>query len=124
VEVDEGTLLQDPMAVAGILERLRKGGIEAALDDFGTGYSSLAFVHRFPLRMIKVDRSFIAGFGSEDPERSRAVLAAFIALARSLQLEVLAEGIETAAQRDALLAMGCHYGQGFLFGRAQPLSWA
>ena len=121
VEVDEGTLLQDPTAVAGILERLRKGGIDAALDDFGTGYSSLAFVHRFPLRMIKIDRSFIAGLDGEDPERSRAVLAAFIALARSLQLEVLAEGVETPAQRDALLAMGCHYGQGFLFGRAQPL---
>jgi diguanylate cyclase (GGDEF)-like protein len=122
VELNEAALLQEPAAVAGILERLRKGGIEAALDDFGTGYTSLAFVHRFPLRMIKVDRSFTAGICGEDAERSRAVLAALIALARSLQLEVLAEGIETEAQRDALLAMGCHYGQGFLFGRAQPLA--
>jgi diguanylate cyclase (GGDEF)-like protein len=122
IEISEATLLQDPATVAGILGRLRDGGIEAALDDFGTGYSSLAFVHRFPLRMVKIDRSFIAGFGEEGSERSRAVLAAFIALARSLDLEVLAEGVETEVQRDALLAMDCRYGQGFLFGRARPLA--
>lgn len=121
IELDENALLQDPVAIGAILGRLREGGIEAALDNFGTGHSSLAILDQLPLRMIKVDRSFIAGCGPEGSERSRAVLAAFIALARSLDLEVLAEGVETAAQREALLAMGCLHGQGFLFGRAQPL---
>lgn len=122
VELNEATLLQDPATVAAILQRLRDGGIDAALDDFGTGYSSLALLHQFPLRMIKVDRSFVAGCGQAGSDRSRAVLGAFVALARSLELDVLAEGVETAAQRDALLEMGCHHGQGFLFGRAQPLA--
>lgn len=121
IELDESTLLQDPAAVGAILKRLRDRGIDAALDDFGTGHSSLAILDQIPLRMIKIDRSFIAGCGAKGSQRSRAVLAAFVALARSLELEVLAEGVETAEQRDALLAMGCPHGQGFLFGRAQPL---
>ena len=121
IEINEGTLLHDPAEVAVMLQRLREGGIEAAVDDFGTGYSSLAFVHRFPLRMIKLDRAFISQFGGEGSERGRAVLAAVLALACSLDMEVLAEGIETEAQRQMLLSMGCRYGQGYLFGRAQPL---
>jgi EAL domain-containing protein (putative c-di-GMP-specific phosphodiesterase class I) len=104
-----------------MLQRLRDGGIEATLDDFGTGYSSLAFVHRFPLRMIKLDRAFIARYGEENAERSRAVLGAILALAHSLDLDVLAEGIETEAQRAMLLDLGYRYGQGYLFGRARPL---
>ncbi|MBW3550277.1 MAG: GGDEF domain-containing phosphodiesterase, partial [Proteobacteria bacterium] len=120
VEVTEGTLLGDPDAVVRILERLRAGGIEAALDDFGTGYSSLGYVHRFPLKMIKIDRSFVEPLGSDSSHRSSAVVAAVLALAHSLGLEVVAEGIETPAQRDALIAMGCVYGQGYLFGRPQP----
>jgi diguanylate cyclase (GGDEF)-like protein len=120
VEVTEGTLLGDTEAVVRILDRLRDGGIDAALDDFGTGYSSLGYLHRFPLRMIKIDRSFIEPLGDPVAGRSTAIVAAVLALARSLDLEVVAEGVETAAQRDALLAMGCTYGQGWLFGRPAP----
>jgi EAL domain-containing protein (putative c-di-GMP-specific phosphodiesterase class I) len=131
-ELGEDALLQDPDAVADVLHRLRDAGIDAMLDDFGTGRSSLPVLHRFPLRMIKIDRSVVAlldGDGDGGSEsgntddsrgRGRAVLAAVIALARTLGLEALAVGVENEAQRKALLALGCHYGQGFLFGRAHP----
>jgi len=120
IEVTEGTLLGDPEAVARILERMRESGIEAALDDFGTGYSSLGYVHRFPLKMIKIDRSFVEPLGRVAAQRSSVIVGAILALARSLGLEVVAEGIETEDQHQALLEMGCVYGQGHLFGRPQP----
>ncbi|MDQ3159842.1 MAG: sensor domain-containing phosphodiesterase, partial [Pseudomonadota bacterium] len=120
IEVTEGTLLGDPEAVARILARLRDACIEAALDDFGTGYSSLGYVHRFPLKMIKIDRSFVDPLGRDPSQRSSAIISAILALAKSLGLEVVAEGIETEAQRKALVEMGCVYGQGYLFGHPQP----
>lgn len=120
IEVTEGTLLGDPAAVAKVLQRLRDACIEAALDDFGTGYSSLGYVHRFPLKMIKIDQSFVAPLGQEDAPRSLAVIGAILALARSLGLEVVAEGIETEQQLRILRDMGCVYGQGYFFGRPNP----
>ncbi|WP_147652848.1 sensor domain-containing diguanylate cyclase [Vulcaniibacterium gelatinicum] len=120
IEVTEGTLLGDPATVAVVLERLRAACIEAALDDFGTGYSSLGHVHLFPLKMIKIDRSFVEAVSAKDNTRSNAVIGAILALARSLGLEVVAEGIETEAQRRALQEMGCPYGQGYLFARPGP----
>jgi diguanylate cyclase (GGDEF)-like protein len=120
VEIGEHALLQDPDGVAGVLQRLRDAGVDAVLDDFGTGPSSLPVLHRFPLRMIKIDRSLVALLDGDDTSRGRAVLAAIIALARTLGLEVLAVGVESEVQRKALVALGCHYGQGFLFGRARP----
>ncbi len=122
IEVTEGTLLGDPEAVATILQRLRDACIDAALDDFGTGYSSLGYVHQFPLKMLKIDRSFIEPLGREGVSRSSAVVSAILALSHSLGLEVIAEGIETELQRDALKSMGCVHGQGYLFGRPQPAS--
>ncbi len=119
IEVTEGTLLGDPDAVAQILDRLRASCVEAALDDFGTGYSSLGYVQRFPLKMIKIDRSFVDPLGRDPSQRSSAIVTAILALARSLGLEVVAEGIETEAQRQALIGMGCVYGQGFLFEHPQ-----
>ncbi|WP_374474241.1 EAL domain-containing protein [Arenimonas sp.] len=125
VEVTEGTLLGEPEAVARTLGRLREAGVDAALDDFGTGYSSLSHIHRFPLRMIKIDRSFVAPLGGEVADRSTAIVSAILALANSLALEVVAEGVENEAQRQALLAMGCTQAQGYLFGRPQPAAhWA
>ncbi|WP_460456897.1 bifunctional diguanylate cyclase/phosphodiesterase [Arenimonas alkanexedens] len=121
IEVTEGTLLGDTAAVVRILERLRAGGVAVALDDFGTGYSSLGYVHRFPLDMIKIDRSFVSPLGEDVAERSSAIVGAVLALAKSLKLEVVAEGVETPAQRDALVAMGCTHGQGYWFGRPQPV---
>lgn len=120
IEVTEGTLLGDPEAVARILERLREAHVEAALDDFGTGYSSLGYVQRFPLKMIKIDRSFVEPLGRDTSHRSSAIVGAILALAHSLELEVVAEGIETEVQRAALIEMGCVHAQGYLFGRPQP----
>ncbi|WP_330969256.1 putative bifunctional diguanylate cyclase/phosphodiesterase [Lysobacter sp. A3-1-A15] len=122
IEVTESTLLGDPDAVAAILERLREACVDAALDDFGTGYSSLTYVQRFPLKMIKIDRSFVEPLGRGLSQRSSAIVAAILALAKSLGLDVVAEGIETEAQRQALQKMGCVHGQGFLFGRPEPAS--
>ncbi len=120
IEVTEGTLLGDPESVARILARLRDAMVEAALDDFGTGYSSLGHLHRFPLKMIKIDRSFVTPLGTDGAHRSSAIIGAIVALARSLGLDLVAEGVETEAQRQALVDMGCTYGQGYLFGRPQP----
>jgi EAL domain-containing protein (putative c-di-GMP-specific phosphodiesterase class I) len=106
--------------VAKVLQRLRDACIEAALDDFGTGYSSLGYVHRFPLKMIKIDKSFVMPLGQEEAPRSLAVIGAILALARSLGLEVVAEGIETEQQLCVLRDMGCMYGQGYFFGRPHP----
>jgi diguanylate cyclase (GGDEF)-like protein len=122
VEVTESTLLGDPETAAAVLGRLHAAGVCAALDDFGTGYSSLSYVHRFPLKMIKIDRSFVAPLDGPAAQRSSAIITAILALAHSLGLDVIAEGVETEAQREALLAMGCVYAQGYLFGRPQPLA--
>lgn len=121
VEVTETTLLGDPAAVAHILQQLKEAGIGSALDDFGTGYSSLGYVHRFPLAMVKIDRSFTSDLDNATQPRSAAIIAAVLGLGRALELDVVAEGIETEAQRQTLLDMGCHYGQGFYFGRPQPV---
>jgi predicted signal transduction protein with EAL and GGDEF domain len=121
LEVTEGTLLDDPEHVVAMLQRLRERGVEAALDDFGTGYSSLGHVHRYPLRMIKIDMSFIAPFANGIPPRSSAVIEAILALGNALGTEIVAEGIENDAQWGALRLMGCVYGQGFRFARPAPV---
>jgi diguanylate cyclase (GGDEF)-like protein len=120
VEVTESSLLSDPDAAARILGSLHEAGVRIALDDFGTGYSSLSHVHRFPLRTLKIDRSFIEPLGLGPQQRSTAIVSAVLSLAASLDLDVVAEGVETAAQRDVLLSMGCVHAQGFLFGRPAP----
>ncbi len=116
LEVTEGSLLDDPEGVRDILATLRNEGVGAALDDFGTGYSSLSYLHTFPLRIVKIDRSFVARLGVGEGS-SDAVVVSILALALALGIEAIAEGIETIAQRDILLALGCHYGQGYLLGR-------
>ncbi|CAM5198280.1 Diguanylate cyclase (GGDEF)-like protein OS=Castellaniella defragrans OX=75697 GN=HNR28_000921 PE=4 SV=1 [Castellaniella denitrificans] len=120
VEVTESSLLSDPDAAAEILGSLHEAGVRIALDDFGTGYSSLSHVHRFPLRTLKIDRSFIAPLGLGAQQRSTAIVSAVLSLAASLDLDVVAEGVESTAQRDVLLSMGCVHAQGFLFGRPAP----
>jgi diguanylate cyclase (GGDEF)-like protein len=122
VEVTEGTLMENPAQVADILERLRKAGIMTALDDFGSGYSSLGYLHRLHLHTVKIDRSFVTGLAVEGGDvASAAVARAILMLAHTLELDVVAEGIETEVQREALIALGCRLGQGFLFARPQPL---
>ncbi len=121
IEITEGAMLDNPEKVQQALELLRDAGVFAAVDDFGSGYSSLSRVHHFPLRMIKIDRSFVADLGTPLEAGSRAVIRAVLALANSLGMEVVAEGIETEQQHEALIAMGCALGQGFLLGRPAPI---
>ncbi len=116
LEVTEGSLLDDPEGVRDILATLRNEGVGAALDDFGTGYSSLSYLHTFPLRIVKIDRSFVARLGVGEGN-SDAVVVSILPLALALGIEAVAEGIETIAQRETLLALGCHYGQGNPLGR-------
>lgn len=124
VEVTETSLMSDPDAASEILGCLSEAGVRIALDDFGTGYSSLSHVHRFPLRTLKIDRSFIAPLGREGQQRSAAIVAAVLNLACSLDLNVVAEGVENAAQRGVLLSMekDCLLAQGYLFGRPFPVN--
>jgi len=118
IEVTEGSLLDDPDNARMILTRLQSHGVGTALDDFGTGYSSLSYLHAFPLRVLKIDRTFLASLGQQG--HSAAVISAVIALAGALGLDVVAEGIETEEQRQALLELGCEFGQGYLFGKPMP----
>ena len=121
IEVTEGALLENPEQVCSLIAELRQGGILVALDDFGTGYSSLSYLHRFPLHALKIDRTFIASLRPGGTAASTAIVRAVLALAKTLGLEVVAEGVETQAQRQCLLDLGCEYGQGFLFAAAQPV---
>ncbi|WEN15932.1 EAL domain-containing protein [Rhodanobacter sp. AS-Z3] len=120
-EVTEGALIEHPERVRAMLERLRSVGVGAALDDFGTGYSSLSYLHSLPLRMLKIDRAFVQELNKGSNTSSTRVVAAILALARALDLQVVAEGIETEVERDALIAMGCERGQGYLLGRPAPV---
>lgn len=121
VEVTEGALLDNPERVRAMLERLRTIGVSAALDDFGTGYSSLSYLHSLPLRILKIDRAFVHDLDNGANTSSTTVVAAILALARALNIEVIAEGIETSTQHGALMAMGCEMGQGYLLGHPSPI---
>jgi EAL domain-containing protein (putative c-di-GMP-specific phosphodiesterase class I) len=121
VEVTEGALLENPDQVFATLDALREAGVLAALDDFGTGYSSLSYLHRFPLHALKIDRSFVSALQPGNRGGSAAVVRAVLALANTLGMEVIAEGIETEEQRQWLLEIGCQMGQGFLFSQARPV---
>jgi diguanylate cyclase (GGDEF)-like protein/PAS domain S-box-containing protein len=100
------------------LQTLSSRGMCIALDDFGTGYASLSHLKQFPVSIIKIDRSFVRDL-EEDPDDA-AIIRAVINLGQSLNIEIVAEGIETAAQHDFLVGLGCTYGQGFLYGKASP----
>jgi EAL domain-containing protein (putative c-di-GMP-specific phosphodiesterase class I) len=118
LEITETTLMEDADSPLQTLDALRASGVRLALDDFGTGYSSLAYLRRFPLDVLKIDRSFIAGI--EHDHEAAALVGAVMTMAGSLGLDVVAEGIETEAQRARLRELGCRLGQGYLFARALP----
>ena len=101
-----------------MLEELKALGVRLALDDFGTGYSSLGYLRRFPVDAVKIDRTFVAELDHQDGQAT--IVAAIRDVARSLKLEVVAEGIETRAQLAALRSLGCDTGQGYLFARPLP----
>lgn len=114
IEITEGSLLDDPDNMRAVLDRLQAAGVRTALDDFGTGYSSLSYLHTFPLRIIKIDRTFLNELGTQSS--TAAVLSAVITLAGALKMSVIAEGIETQEQHQILSGLGCELGQGYLFG--------
>jgi diguanylate cyclase (GGDEF)-like protein/PAS domain S-box-containing protein len=120
LELTETTLVAELERCATALAELRELGLRIAIDDFGTGYSSLNYVHRLPIDMLKIDRSFVDNVDSE--LRNMQIVHAIVSLGRSLDLVTVAEGVETAEQVAVLRRMGCHIGQGFRFGR--PLSAA
>ncbi len=120
LEVTEGALLDNPDQIRRVLQRLRDAGVLSQLDDFGTGYSSLSYLHKFPIQSLKIDRSFVADLRPGEAGGSAAVVRAIVTLAGALGLEVIAEGIETLEQRDALVELGCSLGQGFLYAYPRP----
>jgi EAL domain-containing protein (putative c-di-GMP-specific phosphodiesterase class I) len=117
LEITEGAVLSDD-AVWGDLQRLRGMGIQIAIDDFGTGYSALSYLGRVPVDHIKLDRQFVASMTASRTQRD--LVEGIVQLTRILELEVIAEGIETAEERDLAAAVGCRYGQGYLFARPLP----
>ncbi len=118
LELTESVAMRHPERLLQILGELADIGVELAIDDFGTGYSSLSYLHRFPVDVLKIDKSFVDGLGADpvDPQ-AETLVRTIVSVAASLGLQTVAEGVETAVQRDTLRALGCHLGQGYLFGR-------
>ena len=115
LELTESAVMRNGDPLLADLAGLRALGVRLAIDDFGTGYSSLSYLRYLPVDLIKIDKSFIAGLGSDT--RQLALVTGIVQLAASLGFQVIAEGIETGPQRDLLASMGCHFGQGYLLAR-------
>ena len=115
LEITESLLLSDKLKAVERMQTLREMGIRFAIDDFGTGYSSMAYLQKLPLDQLKIDQSFVSEL--PDNTSSLAIVRAILAMAQGLGLEVIAEGVESQAHYEALLANGCEHFQGYLFGR-------
>lgn len=122
LELTESTLVEDAARAAGVLRALKKRDVQIYLDDFGTGYSSLSLLHRLPLDALKIDRSFVGGMdgGTTGAVKGAEIVRTILALARSLGVRVVAEGVETHEQLAALRALGCDYAQGYLISPPLP----
>jgi len=118
LEITETAAMQDAGATARTLDSLKSLGVKVAIDDFGTGYSSLTYLKRFPVDALKIDASFVDGLGQDGQDT--AIVRMIVALARSLGVNVTAEGVETEAQRRYLVALGCDRAQGYLFSKPLP----
>lgn len=119
VEITETILMSDTETAIKMLSALKKLGVSIAMDDFGTGYSSLSYISKFEFDKIKIDRSFVSSILTD--ERARVIITTVIGLGRALDIMITAEGIETQEQLLLIQASGCHFGQGYLFGRPVPL---
>jgi EAL domain-containing protein (putative c-di-GMP-specific phosphodiesterase class I) len=120
LELTESVFMEDVHYFAKALASLKALGVQLSIDDFGTGYSSLSYLKRFPIDAVKVDRAFVDGLGSD--AHDSALVAAIIAMAAALDLEVTAEGVETPDQLANLKRLGCERAQGFLLARPMPVS--
>jgi diguanylate cyclase (GGDEF)-like protein/PAS domain S-box-containing protein len=118
LEITESVAMRNPDAAAAMLNRLRRLGVSISIDDFGTGYSSMAYLRRFHVNHLKIDRSFVEDLNLERDDE--AIVLAIIQLAKALRCTTIAEGVETSAQREFLAGNGCDVMQGFLFSRALP----
>jgi EAL domain-containing protein (putative c-di-GMP-specific phosphodiesterase class I) len=118
LEITESVVMEDAESTSVTLLRLKQLGIELAIDDFGTGYSSLSYLNRFSVDAVKIDRSFVSQIGTSS--RDATIIRAIIALSKSLQLSVTAEGIESTEQLQQLRELGCNRGQGYLLAKPQP----
>ncbi|MEP7075469.1 MAG: EAL domain-containing protein, partial [Acidobacteriota bacterium] len=122
LEITESILMDSADSAIVMLRQLRAIGVQLSIDDFGTGYSSLSYLHRFPVNILKVDRSFVNRMADED--ESLAIVETVITLAGRLKMKVVAEGVETETQRRLLRALNCEYVQGFLFSKPVPAELA
>src|SRR5690606_39145951 len=118
LEITEGIVIQNIDDTVGKMLRLKKHGISFAMDDFGTGYSSLTYLKRLPVDMLKIDQSFVRD-ATNDPNDAE-IIRAIVAMARSLGLALIAEGVEQQDQLKFLQAQGCHLYQGYLFSKPLP----
>jgi diguanylate cyclase (GGDEF)-like protein/PAS domain S-box-containing protein len=118
LEITESVVMEDAESTSATLRDLKQLGIELAIDDFGTGYSSLSYLNRFPVDAVKIDRSFVSQIGTST--RDTTIIRAIVALAKSLQLSVTAEGIESAEQLRHIRELGCNRGQGYLLAKPAP----
>jgi diguanylate cyclase (GGDEF)-like protein len=120
LEMTETMLMEDIESTIEILDELKALGLTVSIDDFGTGYSSLEYLHRMPIDEVKIDQSFVAGLGSDAV--NSAIVASVVSLAHAMNLEVVAEGVETREQLERLRTLGCDFAQGYFIARPMPAS--
>jgi EAL domain-containing protein (putative c-di-GMP-specific phosphodiesterase class I) len=117
LEITESVVMDNAEMATAMLRQLRSINVQLSIDDFGTGYSSLSYLHRFPINILKIDRSFVNRMCLED--ESLGIVETIAILASKLKMQVVAEGVETSEQQERLRELGCEYAQGFLF--SQPV---
>jgi diguanylate cyclase (GGDEF)-like protein len=120
LELTESAVMDNAEAAILMLKQIKETGVQVSIDDFGTGYSSLSYLHRFPIDLLKVDRSFVSAM--EENSENGEIVRTVIALAKALGLKVVAEGIESIHQFHQLRVLGCEYGQGYLFSKPLPVA--